>query len=68
MSAQEKIKKERQEGKTVLEQITAQKGRFSAGKAYNSNIVHIGETVFTVIIGNDTDNTETAARENMRQR
>ena len=47
----------------MLEQITAHKGRFSAGKAYNLNIVRIGETVFTLIIGKETDNTETAARE-----
>ena len=51
MGARERIKRERQEGKTLIEKIKAQKGRFSAGKSYNANIVRIGETFLELLVG-----------------
>ena len=64
MGAREQIKRERQEGKTLLEKIKAQKGRFSAGKAYNANIVRIGETVLELLVGTEiTTAQEVAAKQ-----
>ena len=51
MGVMERIEKEKQEDKTVLEQINAHEGRLLAGRAYNLNLVCIREIVFNLIMG-----------------
>ena len=60
MQARERIKNERQEGKSVVEQIKEQKGAVSAGKVYNAGLVRIGQTIFDIVNESNTDNKRAA--------
>ena len=62
MVSRERIRKERVEGKSIEDQISEQKGAFSAGKAVNCGLFRIGQTVFERISQN-TANTKKIANE-----
>ena len=62
MDSRERIRKQKIEGKSIEEQISEQKGAFSAGKAVNCGLFRIGQTVFDRIAQN-TVNTKRIANE-----
>ena len=56
IQARERIRNERQEGKSVVDQVKEQKGAVSAGKVYDTGVVRIGKTIFDIVTDNTTDN------------
>ena len=60
MNARERIKREQNEGKTIVERIKEQKGAVSAGKLFNSGVCRIGKTVFDLVSQNATNNKKAA--------
>ena len=62
MNARERIKRERNEGKTITERIKEQRGAVTAGKLFNAGACRIGKTVFDLVNAN-AENNRIAAKE-----
>ena len=62
MNARERIKRERNEGKTITERIKEQRGAVTAGKLFNAGACRIGKIVFDLVNAN-AENNRIAAKE-----
>ena len=56
MNARERIKRERNEGKTITERMKEQKGAVTAGNLFNSGAYRVGKDVFYLVNANAEKN------------